>query len=81
MSTDITLTDDDEGKKVVNEHGREIGRVMEVRGGSAHVDPDPGMADSIRSKLGWGDSDEETYALESSAIDTVTDDEIRLSSM
>lgn len=73
-----TVTDDDEGKRVVNASGTEIGMVTAVRDGVAHVDPDPGITDTIRSKLGWGKTDEDDYALEASRIDTVTDDEIRL---
>ena len=78
MSRGATLSDSDEGKKVVNASGQSIGRVVEVRGDTAHVDPDPGMTDTIKSKLGWGESDEETYRLQASRIDTVTDDEVRL---
>ena len=78
MSRGATLSDSDEGKKVVNASGQSIGRVVEVRGDTAHVDPDPGMTDTIKSKLGWGESDEETYRLQASRIDTVTDNEVRL---
>ena len=80
MNEDTTLTADDEGKEVVNESGESIGRVVEVQGGEAHVDPDPGMTDTIKSKLGWGDAQsEDTYRLDPSHIESVTDDEIRLS--
>ena len=80
MNEDTTLTADDEGKEVVNESGESIGRVVEVQGGEGHVDPDPGMTDTIKSKLGWGDAQsEDTYRLDPSHIESVTDDEIRLS--
>lgn len=79
MQDDTTLTAEDEGKDVVNASGDKIGRVVDVEHGTAHVDPDPGLTDSIMSKLGWAESDEETYQLDSSAIETVTDDEIRIS--
>jgi sporulation protein YlmC with PRC-barrel domain len=79
MSNETVLTEDDEGKRVVNSHGDDVGRVVEVRQGTAHVDPDPGITDTLMSKLGWGDGqDEDTYRLDSSSIETVTDDEIRL---
>ena len=78
MSDRTTLSDSDEGKKVVNASSENIGRVVEVERGTAHVDPDPDLTDTIKSKLGWGESDEETYRLEASRIDTVTDDEVRL---
>lgn len=79
MQDDTALSESDEGKEVVNASGETIGRVVDVQHGTAHVDPDPGLTDSIMSKLGWAEGDEETYQLDSSAIETVTDDEIRIS--
>lgn len=76
QNTDVT--DGDEGKRVVNSSGTEIGMVSTVRNGVAHVEPDPGITDTIRSKLGWGKADDGDYALDADRIDTVTDDEIRL---
>lgn len=72
------VTDDDEGKAVVDSGGRKIGLVTEVKSETAYVNADPGITDSIRSKLGWGDADEDDYTLENKRVDTVTDDEIRL---
>ncbi|AEH38106.1 hypothetical protein [Halopiger xanaduensis] len=72
------LTDDDEGKQVVNAEGEQIGIVESVEGGTAHVNPDPGMTDTIKSKLGWGDTDEETYPLDAENVESISDDEIRL---
>lgn len=71
------VTDDEEGKKVVQ--GTEtIGRVVEVKHGTAYIDLDPGVTDTIKSKLGWGDRDEDTYPLQEESISEITDDEIRL---
>ncbi|WP_121822634.1 PRC-barrel domain containing protein [Halostella salina] len=72
------ITDDDEGKHVVNADGDKVGIVKDVRAGTAHVDPDPGMTDRIMSKLGWGDMDDDTYPLQEANVDAVTDDEVRL---
>lgn len=72
------ITDDDEGKQVVDSSGRKIGMVTEVRSGTAHVNADPGLADKIRSKLGWNKADQDDYPLETDRIDSITDDEIRL---
>jgi len=72
------LTHDDKGKRVVNSTGDEIGMISEVEGDMAYVDPDPGITDTIRSKLGWDDRDQDHYALEPDRVDTVTDDEVRL---
>ena len=74
-----TIDESAEGKKVV--HGDDtVGRVVEVRHGTAYVDPDPGITDTVMSKLGWGDADEDTYPLQEETIEDVTDDEIRLRS-
>jgi hypothetical protein len=77
MST-TQLTEEDEGKRVMTTDGDKVGMVTEVRGGTAYVDADPGMFDSIKSKLGWGDTDEDTYPLSSDDVGEVTDDEVRL---
>lgn len=74
----VIISEDDEGKAVVDEHGEKIGIVADVRGGTAYVDPDPGLMGQMKSKLGWGEADEETYPLDSSDIAEITDDEIRL---
>ncbi|WP_458188357.1 PRC-barrel domain containing protein [Haladaptatus sp. NG-WS-4] len=72
------ITDDDEGKKVVDQNGDEVGIVSDVEHGTAYVEPDPGLTDKVKSKLGWGDRDEDTYPLQEEAISSVTDDQIRL---
>ncbi|WP_255194552.1 PRC-barrel domain containing protein [Natronobeatus ordinarius] len=72
------FSDHDEGKRVVNADGEAIGIVEHVHGSTVHVNPDPGVTDTIRSKLGWGDADEETYELDESNVESITDDEIRL---
>lgn len=72
------VTDDDQGKTVVDSNGTKLGMVTEVKSGTAYVNADPGITDKIRSKLGWSEADEGDYALEENRIHTVTDDEIRL---
>ncbi|MFH5798803.1 PRC-barrel domain containing protein [Haladaptatus sp. CMAA 1911] len=72
------ITEDDEGKKVVDESGDEVGIVSDVDHGTAHIDPNPGVTDKVKSKLGWGDKDEETYPLQEEMVSSITDDEIRL---
>ena len=72
------FTSDDEGKRIVNAEGEQIGIVESVEAGTAHVEPDPGMTDTIKSKLGWGDADEETYSLDQQNVESITDDEVRI---
>lgn len=77
MST-TQLTEDDKGKRVVSADGEKIGMITEVRGDMAYVDPDPGMFDSMKAKLDWGDAGEDSYPIDADRIADVTDDEIRL---
>lgn len=73
-----TVTEEDQGKTVVNADGEKVGVVTGVRGGTAYVNPDPGLTDSIKSKLGWEDVDADDYPLKQDRIETIDDDEIRL---
>lgn len=72
------LSESDEGKRVVDDHGNEIGVISGFRGGKAYVDPDPGITDTIRSKLGWENIDDDDYPLDQADIHTITDDEVRV---
>ncbi|MFW5905576.1 MAG: PRC-barrel domain-containing protein [archaeon] len=78
MSTDPTFSESDEGKTVIDADGEKIGTVSEVRGSTAHVDPDTGISDSIMSMLGWTGSDEDEYRIHSESIARITDDEVHL---
>lgn len=42
------------------------------------MNADPGLADSIRSTLGWNEADQDDYPLDGGSIDTITDDDIYL---
>jgi hypothetical protein len=75
---EMSYTDNDVGKHVVNADGERIGTVTAVRHGTAYVDPDPDMFDQIKAKLGWEDVDEDTYPLQENEVSEITDDEIRL---
>ncbi|WIV66965.1 hypothetical protein [Natrialbaceae archaeon AArc-T1-2] len=72
------FTDDDVGKRVINANGETVGIVAAIEHGTAHVEPDPGMFETIKAKLGWEGTDEESYPLQEEAVAEVTDDEIRL---
>lgn len=78
MMDRTTITEDDQGKRVVNVQGDEIGMITEVEGDTAYVNPDPGITDTISSKLGWSDASEDDYQLHNDQVKTVTDKEVRL---
>lgn len=73
-----TITEGDEGKKVIRGDAT-VGRVVAVDHGTPYVDPDPSITDTLLSKLGWTDADEDTYQLQEAHIERVTDDAIHLS--
>jgi hypothetical protein len=78
MSKHATFTDADEGKDVVDADGNTVGLISSVEGSRAYVDPDPGMVESIKSKLGWTDIGEGDYPLDEGRVADITDDEVRL---
>ncbi len=77
-SMHTTLTDDDVGKKVVDDRGDNVGKVTAVEEGGEliYVDPHQSITERIQSALGWDDEDE--YPLRADHIDRVTDDEVVL---
>jgi|AntRauMinimDraft_4_1070384.scaffolds.fasta_scaffold00027_10 hypothetical protein len=78
MPDEVTLTAADEGKTVVTADGDPIGRVISVDQGTAYVDPDPKLTDTIRSQRDPGEADRKNYQLDTASIESVSDNEIRL---
>lgn len=78
MTTNQTITEHDEGKRVVDADGETVGVIASVKNSTAYVDPDPGIADTIMSKLGWNSVEDEDYPLRRSRIEAITEDEVRL---
>lgn len=72
------LDKSDVGKRVVNEHGDDMGVLVGIRDGTGYVDPDTGLTETIKTKLGWDSIDDEDYPIPEESIETITDDEIRL---
>lgn len=69
---------DDEGKEVVTADGEMVGTIDRASGSSAHVKPDEELSRSIRRRLGWTEEGSETYRLDKSEVDSITDDEVQL---
>jgi hypothetical protein len=72
------ITESDEGKRVVNADGNQIGLVSSVDDGTAYIDPAPDLTDKIAATFGWTGSADGEYPLEGAKVDTITDEEIRL---
>lgn len=67
------------GKRVVDATGQEIGLVTELRQGTAYVDPDPGIVDRLRVRLGFVNADENAFPLYEDRITSITDTLIEIS--
>ena len=72
------LTEDDEGKFLMDAEGEQIGIVTEVDDGVAHVEPDPNIGEALIQSLGFGDADEDDIEVHGDAVETVTESELRL---
>ncbi len=69
---------DDKGKNVVTADDETVGRVEEASGMTAQIETEGGLSQSIRRRLGWTEEEEETYELDKSNVEEITDDEIKL---
>ncbi|MDQ2050615.1 PRC-barrel domain containing protein [Natronolimnohabitans sp. A-GB9] len=72
------LTKDDEGKRVLNTDGTEIGRLVDVQDGRGYVEPDPSLTATIKAKLGWGTRSDDAHPLDEGSIEKITDDAVYL---
>ncbi|WP_049969799.1 hypothetical protein [Haladaptatus cibarius] len=73
-----SLSDEDEGKFLMDAEGEQLGIVSEVEGDTAFVDPDPNIAEAWLEVFGWSSADEDDLSVPADAIETVTDKEVRL---
>ncbi|WP_306054502.1 hypothetical protein [Natronococcus wangiae] len=73
-----TFTEDDVGKTVESATGENLGAVVAVDPGTAYVEPEPGMADSIKAVLDWEGDADDAVPLADDSVDRVTDETIRL---
>lgn len=74
-----SFTDDDTGKTVRTPDGATVGQVATVEEGTAYVETDPGILDSVKAALGWEGDRDGAVAVEPDEVAEVTDDTVRLS--
>jgi hypothetical protein len=74
----VALTEDDVDKLVVDSNGSDLGTVVDVHHGTAHVSADRETVEKMQTKLPAGGIDEGTYALGDESIADITDDRIVL---
>lgn len=76
MSTRITQ--DEEGKPVVDANGNDIGIIASVQEETAHVNIDPGLAEKVKSQLGWEEASGDTYPIQPEMIASISTNEVQL---
>ena len=69
---------EDKGKQVMTADGDLIGTVERTSGSAAHIRPDEDLSKSVRRRLGWTEEGKDTYRLQKSKVDRITDDGIHL---
>ncbi|ELY53399.1 hypothetical protein [Natronolimnohabitans innermongolicus] len=72
------LTQADEGKRVLNTDGTEVGRLVEVEDGRGYVELDPTFVRTITVKLGWATRSDDAHPLDEGSIRKITDDAVHL---
>lgn len=70
-------TDEDAGKDVIDSTGETIGIVNSVEEGTLYVESDPGLTDSIKATLGWGDTGD-TQTIDPQHIAAIDEEAVRL---
>jgi len=80
---EIQLDDHDVGKDVIDANDEQVGVVTEVDEDEnlLYVDPHPGLAQRVKTRLGWEGHSEDAYSVTPDRIEMVGDDEIRLRSL
>ena len=76
--TEERITKADEGKRVLNTDGTEVGVLVDVHDGRGYVEPDPSVLETIKVKLGWGTRSEDAHPLDEGSIEAITDDAVYL---
>ena len=77
MST-IAITEEDVDKTVVDREGEEVGTVVDVQHGAAHVSADAETVEEMQTKLPQGGINEDTYAVHDESVAEITEDRIVL---
>lgn len=74
----VALSEEDEGKRVVDADGTEVGVVADVQHGTAHVEADEDRVEEMKTRFDAGEYGENTYALQDDDVDSVDDDRLVL---
>jgi hypothetical protein len=73
-----TITEADVGKRVYNADGTVVGHIVDVDNGKGYVQPDPGVLETLKAKLGWGEVSDTPHPLDEGSIERITEDAIYL---
>lgn len=74
----VALTEDEVDKTVVDAEGTEVGTVVEIHHGAAHVSADEETVEKLQTRLPQGGIDDRTYAVHDESVAEITDDRLVL---
>lgn len=72
------ISEDEVDKQVVDRNGTELGVVVDVNHGAAHVSADPDTVEELKTRLPQGSIHEDTYAVHDESVAEITEDRIVL---
>ena len=77
---EVTLTDQEVGKTVIDMTGDEVGLITDVddSGQMMYVDAHPSITERIKAALDWGGRGEDNYPINANQVRRITDDEVEL---
>ncbi|MFC6723150.1 hypothetical protein ACFQE1_01835 [Halobium palmae] len=74
----VSFTEDDEGKVVVDASGNTLGLVTGIEDGTASVDPDPSLTETVKADMGWANTESDEYTVDESAVETKAEEKLHL---
>lgn len=74
----IHLNEDDEGKAVLTNNGKEIGHIERFEEGTAYVEPKELVPSTTKRKLNWRDKEDNQYVLQNTMVHSITEDAVRI---
>lgn len=72
----VALSVDDEGKRVVDSDGTDVGTIADVQHGTAHVEASPDVVEDLKTQFDAGQYGENTYAIQDDDVARIDDDRV-----
>jgi len=74
----VALSTDEEGKRVVDADGTEVGMIADVQHGTAHVEAPDDVVEELKTRFDAGQYGDDTYAIQDDDVADVDDERVVL---